>query len=223
MKRAREDRAREANSGSQSSSSKRWRRRPESKLGRAGNRQLNKTFSTWRRRILASGFATWKGNAQDSYEAPPAAASSSAHMTPGLLQSSSGVHQKLRERLVTSSQLIATTTPVDEDTEYFVYLHVRLMYIGEIDLKSQSFGARFDLHVTWDPKNLPPGTSDDFAPIIRFPEAMTWTEIQRVDIAGDFGGELAGFRAMIEGRFRTPMELSMFPFDAQALKIEMVR
>lgn len=104
--------------------------------------------------------------------------------------------------------------------EHTVYLHSRVMFLGEIDLKSQSFGARFDLHVMWDPDSLPE-EMEDFNPIIRFPEAITWRENARVDISGDSGGVLNGHRSIIEGRFRTHMNLEMFPFDAQALKVEM--
>ena len=95
------------------------------------------------------------------------------------------------------------------------------MYIGEIDLRTQSFSARFDLHVTWDPTTLPHWTSTEFMPIIRFPEAVTWSDMGKIDISEDFANAMTGFRSLIEGRFRTPMDLAMFPFDAQPLKIEM--
>ena len=80
-----------------------------------------------------------------------------------------------------------------------IYLHTRVFYVGEIDLRSQSFGCSFDLYVGWDPKDAP---TPDFVPIIRFPEAVTAHEILRLDISDD---HRVGYRTTIEGRFRSKM------------------
>ena len=92
------------------------------------------------------------------------------------------------------------------------------MYVGDVELKAQCFSARFDLHVMWRPEHA---LGADFSPIIRFPEATSWSEVARVDISQDYAGELNGFRATIEGRFRTDLDLRMFPFDAHPLMSEM--
>ena len=145
--------------------------------------------------------------------------SSSSSPSPSLVSP----HEELRSRLLESKAEILTLSNATWEATHWkhtVYLHSRVMFLGEIDLKSQSFGARFDLHVMWDPDSLPE-EMEDFNPIIRFPEAITWRENARVDISGDSGGVLNGHRSIIEGRFRTHMNLEMFPFDAQALKVEM--
>mmetsp|Transcript_8692 Transcript_8692/g.16831 ORF Transcript_8692/g.16831 Transcript_8692/m.16831 type:complete len:415 (+) Transcript_8692:94-1338(+) len=99
-----------------------------------------------------------------------------------------------------------------------IYLHTRVMYVGDIDLRTQSFGCSFDLHVSWYPSDA---LTADFLPIIRFPEAVTHSESMRLDIGGDYDNELAGYRTTVEGRFRCALDLSMFPFDAQPLMVEM--
>ena len=100
-----------------------------------------------------------------------------------------------------------------------IFLHTRVMSITDIDLRSQSFGSIFDLHVSWRPGDAP---TDDFLPIIRFPEAVSSSESMRVSINEDYiGHAFGGYRTTVDGRFRSKMDLRMFPFDAQALMIEM--
>ncbi len=114
--------------------------------------------------------------------------------------------------------VLSNLTPASFARARYIYLPTRVMYVGDVELKAQSFSARFDLHVMWRPSHA---LDADFSPIIRFPEATSWSEVARVDISKDYAGELNGFRATIEGRFRTDLDLRMFPFDAHPLTIEM--
>ena len=99
-----------------------------------------------------------------------------------------------------------------------VFLYTRVLCVSEIDLGSQTFGCSFDLHVSWLPRDAP---TKDFLPIIRFPEAVSASESLRVSIDCDYRSELVGYRKTVDGRFRSHMDLKMFPFDAQTLMIEM--
>eukprot|EP00929_Paragymnodinium_shiwhaense_P041999 TRINITY_DN2180_c0_g5_i1.p1 TRINITY_DN2180_c0_g5~~TRINITY_DN2180_c0_g5_i1.p1 ORF type:complete len:442 (+),score=77.22 TRINITY_DN2180_c0_g5_i1:176-1501(+) len=99
-----------------------------------------------------------------------------------------------------------------------IYLYTRVHFVGDVNLATQQFSTRFDLHVLWRPCHAKvPG----FNPIIRFPESVSWREVMRIDLTDDYGGKLIGFRRTIEGTFRTPLDLHCFPFDAQVLQIEM--
>lgn len=78
----------------------------------------------------------------------------------------------------------------------------------------------------WDRHSV----DEDFDPIIRFPEAQTFTEELRVqlgvgDDCDDFDKEqqLVGYRATISGMFRTQLDLHMFPFDLQDLQVSALR
>eukprot|EP00929_Paragymnodinium_shiwhaense_P041997 TRINITY_DN2180_c0_g3_i1.p1 TRINITY_DN2180_c0_g3~~TRINITY_DN2180_c0_g3_i1.p1 ORF type:complete len:450 (+),score=70.40 TRINITY_DN2180_c0_g3_i1:108-1457(+) len=99
-----------------------------------------------------------------------------------------------------------------------IYLYTRIHFVGDVNLATQQFSTRFDVHVLWRPQHA---KLDEFSPIIRFPESVSWREVMRIDLTDDYDGQLVGFRRTIEGVFRTPLNLHSFPFDAQVLQIEM--
>ena len=166
-------------------------------IDRSGARLLNAAAEKWNKKQLATGFVTWKratttssvvaAGASLSSSSSSSSSSSLLALTPPV--SPGKYRMDLRNRLLASKEHQTSKAKTSEEL-YFVYIHVRLMYLGEIEMRTQSFGARFDLHVMWDPKNLPPDAPTGFSPIVRFPEAMTWAEVGRVDIAGDFGREM---------------------------------
>eukprot|EP00929_Paragymnodinium_shiwhaense_P080203 TRINITY_DN41815_c0_g1_i1.p1 TRINITY_DN41815_c0_g1~~TRINITY_DN41815_c0_g1_i1.p1 ORF type:complete len:474 (+),score=63.36 TRINITY_DN41815_c0_g1_i1:133-1422(+) len=141
--------------------------------------------------------------------------------TPGVLKSDGmevADHLEFSARLKKNARWSSVLDSVSrEHCNNIVYLYTKVHFVGAIDSASQQFSARFDLHVCWRPEFAP----DKFEPIIRFPDSVTWNEVMRVPLNEDHGGELHGFRRTIEGQFRSELFLRGFPFDAQALRIEM--
>ncbi|KAG8459973.1 hypothetical protein KFE25_011022 [Diacronema lutheri] len=96
-----------------------------------------------------------------------------------------------------------------------IYVHSRVIYVGHVDLTSQTFFCRFDLFVAWDPKEC--GTTETFDPFLRMPQSESWSELFRFPLETPAGR--VGFRATYEGVFICALELESFPFDAQAFDI----
>lgn len=72
-----------------------------------------------------------------------------------------------------------------------IHLHTRVIYVGHVDLSSQTFFSRFDLFVAWDPKEC--GRTEEFDPFLRMPQSESWTELYRFPLETPLGR--VGFRA----------------------------
>ena len=72
-----------------------------------------------------------------------------------------------------------------------IYVHSRVIYVGHVDLTSQTFFCRFDLFVAWDPKEC--GTTETFDPFLRMPQSESWSELFRFPLETPAGR--VGFRA----------------------------
>ena len=104
-----------------------------------------------------------------------------------------------------------------------IFLHSTVLFVGSINLGEQLFFLRFDLYVVWHADEAGE-TCAGFDPDVRFPSAMTWQETSRMQLRPDdeiIHDGMAGYRATIEGTFRAHLDLSSFPFDAQALQVDM--
>ena len=114
----------------------------------------------------------------------------------------------------------------DEKT---IFLHATVLYVGAINLSDQLFFLRFDLYVAWHETAQTPsrgaatGARAAFDPDVRFPTAQSWSETSRLRLNDDDDGifeGMQGYRATVEGEFRAHLDLSSFPFDSQALQVD---
>lgn len=119
---------------------------------------------------------------------------------------------------------LAKTTQLQEVADKVIYIYFRVNFVGEVNLSSQTFLARFDMYLLWDAKlgvsKHVEGAAKTFNPIMRFPQSQSWSEIEDLGVAipqNDKG--LVGERRTIEGAFTCQMEMEAFPFDAQALDV----
>ena len=118
-----------------------------------------------------------------------------------------------------------------------VLASIRIIQMSQIDPVKQEFRCRFDLFIHWDPKSVGDAgavreDADDqhehvhiheselaWIPIVRFPNATRYSELMRYyEVRPKLG--LVGFRSTTDGSFKCVQNLRYFPFDVQAMSIE---
>ena len=116
-----------------------------------------------------------------------------------------------------------------------IYCSVRVIQLSQIDPLNQSFKCRFDFRCFWADESAPTGkwavTKVDpkdleFIPNIRFPNADERDELNRAYERRPPSGDLpacVGFRSTMQGIFKCVQDLRSFPFDVQAMSIELQR
>ena len=119
-----------------------------------------------------------------------------------------------------------------------VLASIRIIQLSQINPVKQEFTCRFDLFLHWDPQHVgdegavrekAPNAAHEhmhiheselaWVPIMRFPNATRYSELMRYYERRPKLG-LVGFRSTMDGSFKCVQNLRYFPFDVQAMSIE---
>ena len=142
----------------------------------------------------------------------------------------------LQSELVEDGAYVLISGSSDGD-KLSISVAVRVVQIGSINIKEQSFKCRFDLFIDWNWRNLASTilgrvgeeerakyeNSQDarqhFEPVIRFPNADDYKLENKIWLTHD--GDFVGYRVTVTGDFRVEFQLADFPFDVQRLCLEL--
>lgn len=115
--------------------------------------------------------------------------------------------------------------------------HARIVTIGDVDLAKQTFHSRVDFTVIWN-EQVEGGVEYakevaeahrmgqenrqlKWEPLLRFPNAVHYEIMNRTKLyLIDEARRRVGFRTTVQGVFKCKLDLSKFPFDVQALRLD---
>lgn len=120
------------------------------------------------------------------------------------------------------------------DCERKVDMTIRVIQIGKIDLPGQTFQCRFDLFAEWVDEDASKEfdlhyliehgdnvQTDWWEPRLRFVNADSFTIVEKIYLKPSKEHRIC-FRLTVEGEFRVKFDLTDFPFDLQALRIQIM-